>query len=331
MRAAARSSVPQTTSASPSFAPTIIKREAVAAMAVSNPWRDLFSPQNMKEFQPDAHGHVFHGCCQQLAILGALHAVDPVHWPMDGATLGTIVHWTIDRGLASASGASAPRAARAFFTAHGIPYQEYPVSQLDSVIDTYGGRYGIIVEYTQAHNLPGDEQGVFVHYNCVVGVNTIDKSVHAVDGDNIVVRAPASGYGPLCLYSRAHLHAASPCNIMLVRKAHMIDLSNSTVAYYFEQVSNGWRCKQTGQVIQSGSMLDFYRTMPNDMGGLHDLGLPLTGEIPVSGTNAKVQVYERGALAYDPQRQVDDPPGVEGDVYLAHVDKGVAHDWLKVH
>lgn len=111
----------------------------------------------------------------------------------------------------------------------------------------------------------------------------------------------------------------------------MIDLTNSTIAYYYQSDPNGWKCKQTGHVIRSGSMLDFYRTMPNDMGGLHDLGLVLTDEIAVSGTSAKIQVYERGAMAYDPQREVDDPPGVDGDVYLAHVDKGVAHDWLKAH
>lgn len=113
----------------------------------------------------------------------------------------------------------------------------------------------------------------------------------------------------------------------------MIDLSDPDVAKYFSAAADGksWYCGRTGQTIQAGSMLDFYRTMPNDKGGLHDLGLPLTGEIPIAGTSAKVQVYERGAQAYDPQRQVDDPPGVEGDVYLAHVDKGVAHDWLKSH
>lgn len=331
MRAAARSSVPQTTGVSSPSALPLMKREAVAAVAVSNPLRQLYSPQNMKEFMPDAHGHVFHGSCQQLAALGALHAVDPANWPMDGATLGTIVHWTIDHGLASASGASAPRAMRAYFSAHGILYQEYPVAQLDAVIDTYGGRFPIIVEYTQAHNLPGDEQGVFVHYHCIVGVHTTDKSVRAVDGDNILVRAPASGYGPLCVYSRASLHAASPCNIMLVRKAHMIDLNDPDVAKYYQSDAAGWKCKQTGYIIHTGSMLDFYRTMPSDKGGLHDLGLVLSDEIPVSGSSAKVQVYERGALAYDPQRQVDDPPGVDGDVYLAHVDKGVAHDWLKAH
>lgn len=311
-----------------------IPREAVRGVAASNPWRDLFSPQNMKEFMPDDHGHVFHGSCQQLAMLGALHAVDPATWPMNGSTLGSIVHWTIDHGLASASGASAPRAARAFFSAHGIAYQEYPVSQLDAVLDTYGGRYGVIVEYSQAHNLPGDEQGVFFHYNCIVGVNTADKSTHAVDGDNIVVRRPSSGYGPLCVYSRADLHAASPVNVMLVRKAHMIDLNDPDVAKYFGLASDGksWYCLKTNHGIQAGSMLDFYRTMPNDKGGLHDLGLPLSAEIPVANTKrAKCQIYERGAEMYDPDREVDDPPGVDGDVYLAHVDQGVAHDWLKSH
>lgn len=301
-------------------------------MATSDPLRQLYSPQNMKEFMPDDHGHVFHGSCQQLAMLGALHAVAPADWPMNGATLGYIVHWTIDHGLASASGASAPRAARAFFAAHNVAYQEYPTSKLDAVIDAYGGRFGIIVEVSRAYNLPGDEAGVQNHYICLVGAHR-DTSVRAVDGDNIIVRRSPDGYGPLNTYSRANLHAAAPINVMLVRRAHMIDLNDPDVAKYFSVAADGksWYCARTGQTILAGSMLDFYRTMPNDKGGLHDLGLPLSAEIPVAGTSGKVQVFERGAQAYDPQRQVDDPPGVEGDVYLAHVDKGVAHDWLKSH
>lgn len=310
-----------------------IPRWAVAAVATSNPQRMLYSPQNMKEFQPDRHGHVFHGSCQQLAMLGALHAVDPTTWPMDGATLGDIVHWTIDHGLASASGASAPRAARAFFSAHGVAYQDYSVSQLDAVIATYGGRYGIIVEVSKAYNLPGDEKGVQNHYICVVGYDTSSRVVSCVDGDNIVVRRGPGGYGPLVPYPLATLHAAAPINVMLVRKTHMIDLSDPDVKRYFGLASDGksWYCLTTNHGIQAGSMLDFYRTMPNDKGGLHDLGLPISAEIPVANTTAKIQVFERGALAYDPQRQVDDPPGVDGDVYLAHVDKGVAHDYLKTH
>lgn len=310
-----------------------ISRSAVSAVATSNSQRMLFSPQNMKEFQPDAHGHVFHGSCQQLAMLGGLHAVDPAGWPMDGATLGSIVHWTIDHGLASSSGASAPRAARAFFTAHGIAYQDYSTSQLDAVLATYGGRYPIIIEVSKAYNLPGDEKGVQNHYICVVGYDTAAHVASCVDGDNIVVRRSPDGYGPLCNYSVQTLHAAAPINLMLVRKAHMITLDDPDVKKYFGLASDGksWYCLKTNHGIQAGSMLDFYRTMPNDKGGLHDLGLPLTAEIPVAGTNAKVQVFERGAMCYDPQRQVDDPPGVDGDVYLAHVDQGVAHDWLKSH
>lgn len=312
---------------------TSLPREAVRAVATSNPLRLLSHAQNMKEFMPDDHGHVFHGSCQQLAMLGALHAVRPNDWPMNGATLGNIVHWTIDHGLADASGASAPRASRAFFAAYGVPYQEYPVSQLDDVIDTYGGRYPIKLEVSKAYNLPGDEAGVQFHYLTLVGADTVDKTVRAVDGDNLVVRRSPDGYGPLNIYTRDNLHAAAVVNLMVVRWTFMITLSDPTVQKYFHQSGDGkgWTCNQTGMQIMAGSMLDFYTSLPYDMNGLWALGLPLTNEIPVAGTNAKVQVYERGAIAYDPQRQVDDPPGVEGDVYLAHVDKGVAHDWLKSH
>lgn len=310
--------------------PDALERTAVHGVA-STPLRQLHSPQNMKEFMPDAHGHVFHGSCQQLAMLGGLHAVDPSGYPMNGKTLGDIVHWTIDHGVASASGSSAPRAARAYFSAHGIAYQDYTVSQLDAVLATYGGRMPIIIEVSRAYNLPGDEKGVQNHYICAVGFNTADKTVPCVDGDNIVVRRSPDGYGQLNVYKLSDIHNAAPIHVMLVRKTLMIDLSDPAISKYYQQVSAGWQNKQNGVIIQTGSMLDYYRTMPNDEAGLHDLGLVLSDEIPVSGTSAKVQVYERGALAYDPQRQIDDPPGVDGDVYLAHVDKGAANTWIKQH
>ena len=91
---------------------------------------------------------------------------------------------------------------------------------------------------------------------------------------------------------------------------------------FFVASGTGWKAKATGQVIDHG-MLDFYRA--ND--GLFRLGLPLTGEMgqPWGGT---IQVFERGALAFDPHGKYDRPWGQNGPIYFAHIDSGVVRDWL---
>ncbi len=102
----------------------------------------------------------------------------------------------------------------------------------------------------------------------------------------------------------------------------MIDLSNGAVANFFTDGGNGtWKCKQTGCIIQ-GAILQFYRAFGgNDLNGLTHLGLPLSNEVHDLAANPHVvrQSFERGILAYDPNRQLDNPPGVIGDVYLMHI------------
>lgn len=296
--------------------------------------------QDMSEFMPGLRGEVYHGSCQQLALLGALHAVRPDMFAMNGANLASTVRWMQNTGYtdatgyhpyASASGASAPRAGRAFLTAGGWPYQEYPVKELEDTIKTFGGRMPIIVEYAHGVNLPGDEVGLEYHYHCIVGYDAETNTVLSVDGDNAIVRRSASGYGPLCSYSTHSVEAAAPINVLVLKVGNMIYLSQPEVSKYYRADKDGnWVCPSTGHSIMAGSMLDYYRTMPFDLSGLSALGLVLTDEMPIAGTKqAKIQVYERGALAYDPAREYDDPPGVEGKVYLAHVDKAPALTFLK--
>lgn len=286
--------------------------------------------QDMKEFMPSARGIVYHGSCQQLALLGGMHAVRPDLFPMDGAHLGYTVQWMINAGLAEPSGSSKPRAGRAWLTAGGWPFQEYPVSELDATIATFGGRMPIILEYAHGANLPGDEVGLEYHYNCIVGYDPDTQEVLSVDGDNAIVRRSPSGYGPLCSYSTHQLHDAVPVNVLVIKVGNMISLNQPEVAKYYRDDGKGnWNCPTTGYTIQAGSMLDYYRTMPYDLSGLSALGLVISDEIAIPGTEAKVQLYERGAIAYDPKREYDNPPGNEGKVYLAHVDKNPALALLK--
>ncbi|HLZ23035.1 MAG TPA: hypothetical protein VKQ30_13020 [Ktedonobacterales bacterium] len=107
----------------------------------------------------------------------------------------------------------------------------------------------------------------------------------------------------------------------------MLDINDLVVKAFFALVADGgWLCAHTGQEIHGG-ILAFYREMAaaGSLAGLTALGLPKTGEIaPKAGSVARVQLFERGAIAYDPHRELDAPPGATGDCYLAHVDSGAA-------
>lgn len=110
----------------------------------------------------------------------------------------------------------------------------------------------------------------------------------------------------------------------------VLDISNATVAQFFYLTSAGkWHCKTTTQEI-GGGLLDFYKSVAGvgGLNGLTLLGLPLTGEIGQSGKpGVVVQIFERGALAYDLNHTLDNPPG-SGAVYLVHINQGTVLDFL---
>ena len=116
--------------------------------------------------------------------------------------------------------------------------------------------------------------------------------------------------------------ASNPTQIILDarREGSSIDLTNSSVANYFSDQGNDvWKCSKTGFVVGHG-ILNFYRNFGGDaLCGLTYLGLPLSNEIPIAGHPGVVkQEFERGIVCWDPNHEVDSPPGA-GQVYLMHL------------
>lgn len=105
-----------------------------------------------------------------------------------------------------------------------------------------------------------------------------------------------------------------------------IDLTNGTVASHFTGDANQWTCKETKFTLH-GEILAFYQQYGgNALCGLTYLGLPLSGETPVSNRPGIVyQAFERGVVAFDPDHIIDNPPG-SGRVYMMHIDKGLGMD-----
>lgn len=106
-------------------------------------------------------------------------------------------------------------------------------------------------------------------------------------------------------------------------------LQISQCSDYFDEVTKDqrWRCKKNQCDIALG-ILAFYRTYgQSGLNGLSWLGLPLTNELSVPAfPGVAYQRFERGCVIFDPQRHVDNPPGVTGPIYTLHIDNGVGVD-----
>src|SRR5260370_36371174 len=101
---------------------------------------------------------------------------------------------------------------------------------------------------------------------------------------------------------------------------------NDVAAYFAALDDNHWKCQQTGCIVGMG-LLEAYRSWPaaGGLNGFTMLGLPLSNEaFPQAGIG--VQRFERGALGWDTDPQLDKPPGALGPVYLAQLDRGPGQD-----
>lgn len=97
-----------------------------------------------------------------------------------------------------------------------------------------------------------------------------------------------------------------------------------TLGLFTEPAAGHWVCSKTGAAL-TGAFLDAYTSMPSSgaLAGLTELGLPLHDPQYLNQAQypqAVAQVFERGVLIYDPLRKFDNPPGVSGPIYRAHVD-----------
>lgn len=103
--------------------------------------------------------------------------------------------------------------------------------------------------------------------------------------------------------------------------AGMIDVDNPVVAAFFQKLSEtNWCCKKTKANL-GGTILKFYRQVGGyGLAGLTILGLPLADEYnDTDKTHVSKQRFERGIVVFDPDHQLDNPPG-SADCYLQHME-----------
>lgn len=158
----------------------------------------------------------FNGDCGETAELAALHVIDPMKWPMDAATLDTIVRRDIGKGWASANGAEPLSAIASDLTLAGVAYINHgygePLSySWRAILNAQGGIRPITLEVAAAGNLPGDEPGVRYHFITCLGWDPDAGAGLFADGDNAAARG-----GSLNHYTAANLAAAQVCGVLEV-------------------------------------------------------------------------------------------------------------------
>jgi hypothetical protein len=273
------------------------------------------------------------GDCVWAAVHMAAHRLAPGAWPVPSAsTLNQLTSEAIAANIGvGPRGETTPGQLKTMLERWGMRYSigydyngvSIPQAQLQAVLDNALARgKPVLLGFTNGQALTGDEVGLHGHEIVVLhpldaGANTGAGGYPCGDGDN-----PRCRQGELVYYPLGMLEAAAPDSAYVLEEVPGMTLEIAQVAGYFESRADGsWQCKQTGFVLSQG-MLQQYRNAPapGSLAGLTALGLPLSNILYQPEGGCAVQVFERGILAWDPSRKLDNPPGVVGDYYLAHID-----------
>lgn len=287
---------------------------------------------SMAETESEFQGYT--GDCVWAAVHMGAHRLAPLAWPVPSAAiLDRLTSEAIGAGIGvGARGEATPGQLKTMLERWGMKYSvgyDYngvtiPTSRLQQLLDGALARgKPVLLGFTNGQALTGDEVGLHGHEIVVLhpfdaGQGPGGKSGYPCgDGDN-----PACRQGKLIYYPLGMLEAAAPDSAYILEEVPGMTLEIGQVAGYFESRADGsWQCKQTGFVLRQG-MLEQYRNAPalGSLAGLTALGLPLSNIIYQPEGGCAVQVFERGILAWDPSRKLDNPPGVVGDYYLVHID-----------
>jgi hypothetical protein len=279
----------------------------------------------MAETESEFQGYT--GDCVWAAVHMAAHRLAPAEWPVPSAAiLNRLTNEAIAAGIGvGPRGEATPGQLKTMLGRWGMRWSlgydydgnQIPAARLQAILDAALARgKPVMLGFTNGQALTGDEVGVHGHEIAVLHPPAV-QGYPCGDGDN-----PKCAAGELVYYPLAMLEAAAPDSAYILEEVSGMTLEIAHVASYFTAQADGsWQCKENGCVVGAG-MLQTYRTMPalGSLAGLTALGLPLSSIVYQPEGGCAVQVFERGILAWDPSRKLDNPPGVVGDYYLTHLD-----------
>lgn len=199
----------------------------------------------------------YHGDCGELATLAALHPLDPASWPLTLAFLDQMVADELRQGLAdpSLSGGQNIPAIDTYLTRRGIAhttvgYAAFNLDVLHSDLKANAGVHPVIVEWSNAGALPGDEAGVHFHYSTCGGIDTgaagdgVGGAYLWADGDNSASTKADGGSDPI-RYSWPQVVAAVPIGYIIITQAAKVSVAMAGIP-------NGWHDDGTTLTAPNG-------------------------------------------------------------------------------
>jgi hypothetical protein len=172
------------------------------------------------------------GDCGPTATLSALNWVNPSKWPLTGAGLKSLDDWEIAHGFAESNGAQNITSMDTVFTQGGVAhttvgYDKFNLDTFHADLKLHSGHTPVVVEWSLAGALPGDEPGVHFHFSTDGGIDTGPKGDGVgggylwCDGDN---RAddPNGAPRPPILYTWQQIVAAAPIAYIIVTQPSVV-------------------------------------------------------------------------------------------------------------
>ena len=166
------------------------------------------------------------GDCGPTATLAALHEVNAARWPLTPDGLKALDTDEISHGFAERNGAQNIPQMDAYLSRLGVAhytvgYDVFTFDRLHADLKTLSGHHPLIVEWSEAGKLPGDEAGVHFHFSCCGGIDTgphgdgIGGGYLWCDGDNRADDGTGKPRPPV-LYTIQQIAAAAPIAYVVV-------------------------------------------------------------------------------------------------------------------
>jgi hypothetical protein len=161
------------------------------------------------------------GDCGPTATLALLHEFDAKRWPLDAAALKALDNSEIAGGFAESNGAQNITSLSNYLHTIQVPhatvgYAVFNWDQFHTDLKANAGKNPVLVEWSKAGALPGDEPGVQFHFSTCGGINTGAKGDGVgggylwCDGDNRADDQSGAQRPPI-FYTIQSVQAAAPC------------------------------------------------------------------------------------------------------------------------
>ena|SRR5271166_657625 len=164
------------------------------------------------------------GPCANVSVGRINHLLAPEDY--NGKTIAAVRERDIQAGRFTVGGGQTLDDIRwdiQTFSQHQTVIDYVPFSQpgnwtlMHALLERWAGIAGILIQVLAAHNLPNNEQGVYSHFLCVSGIDSV-KGYFLINGDQIQAAVEHETYYPGTWCTLAQLIPANVAGMLVVQR-----------------------------------------------------------------------------------------------------------------